>query len=202
MISNLQPKTYWLLASFFFTSCNQAPSGNITPASSPPSNATKTPTTSAVPPIVRSAQSAPNLAEATGEGQPTQPDVASNASAPSAPIAAPGAPPTNASPRIQLSTGIALAQTLPDGTSVLCSMEYQWVGGGALPGVEYLWVIELGNGQRMTGLANVSKRNGTIQAILRGVKPDQGPFKAAVFVKNQNPGLGSEQISDFVNLTN
>ena len=63
-------------------------------------------------------------------------------------------------------------------------------------------MIELGNGQRMTGAANVSKRSGTIQAILRGVKPDQGPFKGAIFAKSSSPGVSPEPISDFINLTN
>ena len=81
-------------------------------------------------------------------------------------------------------------------------MDYQWVTGAPQQGVEYYWVIELGNGQRMNGPANVSKREGTIQAILRGVKPDQGPFKGAVFAKSGKSGVGLEQLSDFINLTN
>ena len=118
------------------------------------------------------------------------------------PAAAPPTAPTTSPSRIRLSTAVALAQTLPDGTSVLCSIDYQWVTGEAQQGVEYVWVIELGNGQRMTGPANVSKQRGTIQTTLRGVKPDQGPFKAAIFTTSSSPGLTPGQISDFVNLTN
>jgi hypothetical protein len=77
-------------------------------------------------------------------------------------------------------------------------MDYQWTEGGPQQGHEYAWVVELGNGQRVGGTANVTKRRGTIQAILHGVKPDQGPFKGAIFVKA--PGAGPEQISDFVSL--
>jgi hypothetical protein len=136
---------------------------------------------------------------AAAESPPANPPAAQ----PQAQPAVPSSPAVTASAtRIQLSTGVALAQTLPDGTSVLCSIDYQWVSGGAQQGVEYVWVIELGNGQRMSGPANVSKRSGTVQAILRGVKPDQGPFKAAVFMKRTSPGAATEPISDFINLTN
>jgi hypothetical protein len=80
----------------------------------------------------------------------------------------------------------------------MCSMDYEWTEGSPQQGREYGWVVELGNGQRVAGPANVSKRRGTIQAILHGVKPDQGPFKGAVFAKV--PGASPEQISDFVSL--
>jgi hypothetical protein len=150
--------------------------------------------TSATPPAASEENPAPEAAPPSGN-----PPVARS------PVQAPGAAPTTtpapSAPRIQLSTGVALAQTLPDGTSVLCSIDYHWVSGGAQPGVDYFWVVELGNGQRMNGSANVSKRSGTIQAILRGVKPDQGPFKAAIFMRSSSPGLSPEQISDFINLT-
>jgi hypothetical protein len=137
--------------------------------------------------------------------QAMSPTVANPPAAPpqtQASAAAPTSAQTAAAPRIQLSTAIALAQTLPDGTSVLCSIDYQWVSSGVQTGVQYIWVIELGNGQRMSGPANVSKRSGTVQAILRGVKPDQGPFKGAIFAKSSSPGLAPEPVSDFINLTN
>lgn len=119
-----------------------------------------------------------------------------------APAAVTPATPTATAPRIRLSTGIALAQTLPDGTNVLCSIDYQWVSGGAQQGAEYVWVIELGNGHRMSGPANVAKARGTIEPILRGVKPDQGPFRAAVYMKRTSSGSAPEPVSDFINLTN
>ena len=54
----------------------------------------------------------------------------------------------------------------------------------------------------VTGPASLSKRSGTVQAILRSIKPDQGPFKGAIFSKNSSPGIAAEEISDFINLTN
>ena len=85
---------------------------------------------------------------------------------------------------------------------MLFSMDYQWTSGGPQPGVQYTWVVETGNGKRLTGAANLSKREGTIQGVLHGVRPDQGPFKATVFVQNSSPGLAPEQLGDFIPLAN
>jgi hypothetical protein len=146
---------------------------------------------------------------AAGQQPPKNQDQVSAPSAPPASVpAAPNTPPspaaqraapTASSGRLRLSAGVALAQSLPDGTSVMISMDYEWIDGGPEAGAEYGWVVELGNGQRMSGAANVSKRRGTVQGILRGIKPDQGPFRGAVFAK-RSTGTGPEPISDFVNL--
>jgi hypothetical protein len=114
------------------------------------------------------------------------------------PIDGSPAPPPIQTRRIRLSAGVALPQTLPEGTTVMCSMDYEWTEGGPQQECEYVWVVELGNGQRVAIPANVSKRRGTIQTILHGIRPDQGPFKGAVFIKS--PGANPEPISDFVKL--
>ena len=195
-------KTLWwsLSVAIWCLGCDQTSTSPVSGKSSPP------PAVSAQTVIPSEAPPALPAAPADSPAGPVASSAAANPPAAQpqvqAPAVAPPSAPTASSPRIRLSTAVALAQTLPDGTSVLCSIDYQWVSGGAQQGVQYVWVIELGNGQRMTGPANVSKQRGTIQAILRGVKPDQGPFKGAVFVKSSSPGLSSEPISDFINFTN
>ena len=193
MISKRMTLLWSVTIATWCTGCDQ-PSASPTSGTSspPPAVATQTVIPSEIPPTPPGASAA---SPAPAVSPPANPPAAQPQ------VQAPATVPPSA-PRIRLSTGVALAQTLPDGTSVLCSIDYQWLSGEAQQGVQYVWVIELGNGQRMTGPANVGKRSGTIQAILRGVKPDQGPFKGAVFAKSSSPGLAPEQIAEFINLTN
>lgn len=200
-MTNMRKKLWWSLSvAVWCMGCDQPTASPVSSQSLPP------PAVSAQ--TVMPSDAVPSLPAAPADSPAaplaSSPDRNPPASQPQGqvPAAVPPSAPAASAPRIRLSTGIALAQTLPDGTSVLCSIDYQWISGAAQQGAEYVWVIELGNGQRMTGSANVAKRSGTIQAILRGVKLDQGPFKAAVFTKSASPGLGPDQLSDFINLTN
>jgi hypothetical protein len=43
---------------------------------------------------------------------------------------------------------------------------------------------------------------GTINGVLQGVRPDQGPFQGAVFAQDSSPGSTPVSICDFINLTN
>jgi hypothetical protein len=182
--------------------CEQSP----VPSGTGAAPATSATDGSRLPPPVMPLPAAP----ADAASQPAPEVIAPAQALPLAnPAPAPAAPPASPSPAaapatlaIRLTTGIALAQTLPDGTGMLCSMNYEWVSGGPQTGVEYVWVIELGDGQRLSGPADVSKRSGTIQPVLRGVRPDRGPFKGTVFAKSRSPGIEPTQLSDFIPLTN
>ena len=199
-MTNMRKKLCWAFSVVVWCmGCDQPTASPVTNQSSPPpavSAQTVMPSDAPAPPAAPAdAAAAPVASSPVANPTAAQPQVQPR-------VAAPPAAPADSAPRIRLSTGVALAQTLPDGTSVLCSIDYQWVSGGAQQGIQYVWVIELGNGQRMSGPANLSKRSGTVQAILRGVKPDQGPFKGAVFAKSSSPGLAPEQLADFINVTN
>jgi hypothetical protein len=101
--------------------------------------------------------------------------------------------------RIALSAGVALPQSLPDGTAILCSMDYRWTG---IPpdNAQYLWVVKLGNGRQVTGTANVTESKGTIPVVLRRVRPEEGPFQGAVFWRRAGSDAAHEPISDFIDL--
>jgi hypothetical protein len=172
------------LAVFLCSSCAEtapAPAGPTAGAALPAIETNR----NVVPPLVGAAATSKTEADPSGAPAPTPPVSAAPAS-------------NDSQSRIRLSAGVALAQTLPDGTSVMCSMDYEWIQGSPQQGVDYVWVVELGNGDRLAAPAKVSKRRGNMQTILRGIRPDQGPFKGAIFAKA--PGAAPEPISDFVPL--
>ena len=180
--------------------CLGCESGRSTPGVGPSEGSGTTAgtavTTSAVPARPGAAtvnsDAAPASAAQTEAPPPAQPLKEARAE----PVVSPKA----AASQITLSAGVALAQTLPDGTAVLCSMDYQWTSGGPESGTEYVWVVKLGNGKQLTGPADVRKPRGTIQIVLRGVRPDDGPFQGAVFVKGATPAANPTPISGFVDL--
>lgn len=55
------------------------------------------------------------------------------------PVVAPGGP---TAPGIELSAGVALPQTLPQGTVMTFGVDYRFADGGPDPGVRYVWVVE------------------------------------------------------------
>ena len=83
---------------------------------------------------------------------------------------------------------------------MLCSVDYQWTTGAAEPGVQYLLVVQRGDGKRAMGSVRVSAPHGTIQIVLPGTRPDRGPFSAAVFARSGTESQRAAQISQFVNL--
>jgi hypothetical protein len=80
-------------------------------------------------------------------------------------------------------------------------MDYQWAVGGPEPGVEYVWVVKLGDGRQMTGRADVAKRSGTIRLVLNGIRPENGPFQGTVALR---PASGDanplRMLADFIEL--
>ena len=198
VLVSMSKRHCWILLTIVW--CVGCESGTSTPGtgsgqgSGATSGAAVTP--SAVPPRPGAAAASPDAVPASASQTGVQPLV----QPPSEPRAQPAVVPEAAASQIALSSGVALAQTLPDGTAVLCSMDYQWTSGGPEPGTEYVWVVKLGDGKQLTGPADVKKPRGTIQMVLRGVRPDDGPFQGAVFVKEAAPGANLTPISGFVDL--
>jgi hypothetical protein len=99
--------------------------------------------------------------------------------APTAPSAA--TPPPVTAPtqlRIQLSTGVALPQTGPEGTLMAFSVDYEVAQGE--PGSEsYVWVIERTHGAAHKQKAQLAKK-GNLTILVQGWQPENGPFKSHI----------------------
>ena len=89
------------------------------------------------------------------------------------------APQRSAASPIKLSMGVALAQTLPTGTAMGMSVEYEFTAGEPLPSNSYVWVIEPAKGKPVRQPVQL-QRSGTLQAFFSQLKPEQGPFSAHI----------------------
>ncbi len=76
---------------------------------------------------------------------------------------------------IRLSAGVALAQTLPTGTAVGVSVDYEFVDNPPGSPVNLVWAVESGNGQVIKQPVEMSAR-GTLQGFVPQFRPEQGPF--------------------------
>jgi hypothetical protein len=92
------------------------------------------------------------------------------------PPAQPAGPVSSTSPSVQLSAGVALPQTLPDGTVMSFSVDYQFGQGQPDPNAAYVWVIERSQGAPSRQPAKLSPR-GTLQGFVAEFRPEQGPFQ-------------------------
>ncbi len=77
--------------------------------------------------------------------------------------------------QVQLSAGVALAQTLPDGTGMLFSIDYRFSQGRPDQSTRYFWVITSRDKplRRQVQLRD----SGTLQAVVPGMRPEVGPFQ-------------------------
>jgi hypothetical protein len=94
------------------------------------------------------------------------------------PQAAPSAP-SSSLPSIQLSTGVALAQTLPTGTAMGFSVDYEFTQGGPNPASQYVWVIEPGKGPPVKFPVRLSRQS-TLQVFVPKWRPPDGPFRSHI----------------------
>jgi hypothetical protein len=81
---------------------------------------------------------------------------------------------------VHLSVGIALAQTLPNGTAMSFSVDYQFREGSPNQSNKYVWVIEGQGGkslQKPVALAN----KGNLSTLAPGLRPEAGPFSSHIF---------------------
>ncbi len=85
-------------------------------------------------------------------------------------------------PEVRLRTGVALPQTLPTGTAMGFSVDYEFVGDSPRPSSVYVWVLVRGDGTRAEIPAAVMNRSaqGTLQTFITTWRPDDGPFKCHI----------------------
>jgi hypothetical protein len=91
------------------------------------------------------------------------------------------AEPTNSSPKpsIKLSVGIALPQTLPDGTQVGVSVDYK-VTGRLNTSAKYVLVVESRAGETIFDV-KLSPQGGNLAGFLPlSIRPEHSPFRARI----------------------
>jgi hypothetical protein len=87
--------------------------------------------------------------------------------------------PAPAQPLIRLSAGIALPQTLPDGTQIGVSVDYK-LTGQLKSSARYALVVETSAGELAIPV-KISPQGGTFQGFLPiSVRPEHGPFSARI----------------------
>ncbi len=96
-----------------------------------------------------------------------------------APPAPPQTPPA-ARPSIQLSTGVALAQTGPNGTLMSFSVDYEYSPGEADTSSGQVWVIERAHGASARVPVQLSTQAGhpSLQTLIDRWRPEDGPFQS------------------------
>lgn len=145
------------------------------PLPPPPPGTTPASTTPATPPEAAPPVDAPQRANPFERGGSATPA----ASTPSTAAETPGTDSTS-KPSIRLSVGIALPQTLPDGTQVGVSVDYKLIKGQLNKSAKYIWVIETGRGE--TGMeVELKPQGGNLANFLPiSIQPGDGPFKARI----------------------
>ena len=88
-------------------------------------------------------------------------------------------PPQPSAMSIKLSAGTALPQSLPTGTAMGFSVDYEFVSGQPDPSAEYLWVIKSAQG-RTTKQRVQLKPRGTLEGFVLEFQPEHGPFQTGL----------------------
>jgi hypothetical protein len=106
---------------------------------------------------------------------------------------APQSPPQEPAPRSQiaLSAGVALPQTLPEGTAFGFSVDYRFVVGAPASGGRYLWVIVPAQAAAVE-LPVELEPAGTLQTFVTTLRPEHGPFQS--FLAEREEG-GTRRLS-------
>ena len=108
---------------------------------------------------------------ASGTREPTAP---ANTLAPASPSTQqPGAM------SIKLSAGTALPQTLPTGTAMGFSVDYEFVSGRPDEAAKYLWVIKSAEGRTVKQQVHLRLR-GTLEGFVLEFRPEHGPFQTGL----------------------
>ena len=94
---------------------------------------------------------------------------------------------------IKLTAGVALPQTLPapsgqSSTVIMCSVDYRWTRQAEQPNGSYVWRIAWSGGRHVDIPADLGKPQGTLQTILRDVRPEEGPFNGQILAPSPHPG--------------
>lgn len=80
---------------------------------------------------------------------------------------------------IRLSTGVALAQTLPTGTAMGFSVEYEFVNHPPSGPANFFWVVQSGKGRAVRQPIQMTVR-GTLQGFVPQFRPEDGPFRTHI----------------------
>ena len=80
---------------------------------------------------------------------------------------------------IKLSAGTALPQSLPTGTAMGFSVDYEFVSGQPDTAAEYLWVIQSAEGRTMKQRVHL-KHRGTLEGFVPDFRPEHGPFQTGL----------------------
>ena len=106
-----------------------------------------------------------------------QPMPSRSAAAPSDP--SPPISPGPQQPSIDLSAGVALPQSLPVGTVMSFSVDYEFTRGQPNPSSPYAWVIIPAKGRPVRQPVPLKPR-GTLQGFVQGLRPEHGPFQTHI----------------------
>jgi hypothetical protein len=105
---------------------------------------------------------------------------------------------STAAPQVRLSAGTALAQSLPDGTAMFFSVDYEFLDGPPQSGVPYFLVIQAARGGAVAIPVPRLQPSGNLVHIMPRTGPEIGPF-FAVLVQGSSPQSG-QRISNSVEL--
>jgi hypothetical protein len=75
--------------------------------------------------------------------------------------------------------GVALAQTLPTGTAMGFSVEYEFVGRRPTGSATFFWVLVPGKGQTVRQPVQLNAR-GTLQGFVQRFRPEHSPFSTHI----------------------
>lgn len=143
------------------------------PSTPPPTKSAAAPKAPVQPPAAQAQSSLPQAGP--GPAATPSPAVPASSPSPSPPPASGAATPGQTLP-IRLSAGTALPQTLPEGTAMGFSVDYQFAGARPEPNTRYFWVIERAQGLPTKQPVQL-KPQGTLQRFIGDFRPEQGPFQ-------------------------
>ncbi len=126
------------------------------------------------PPVQPSATREPAPLPKSGPISPPR-----SGSAPANPLPSKPPPPMANRHSIELSTGVSLPQTGPEGTMMMFSVEYEFVLGEPNSKAGYVWVIEREKGAPVKKAISL-KNSDTLTLAISGWRPEYGPFRSHI----------------------
>ncbi|RMF93671.1 MAG: hypothetical protein D6741_13445, partial [Planctomycetota bacterium] len=97
----------------------------------------------------------------------------------------PGRSPASAAaagPSVQLSVGVALAQTLPEGTAMMFSVDYET----SRAPLDAVWCLKNGRGEMLRQPVRLD-RQGNLSGVVPQWRPEAGPFQSRIEDPNGRP---------------
>jgi hypothetical protein len=99
--------------------------------------------------------------------------------------------------RVKLAAGVALPQSLPQGTVMSFSVDYRFTDGAPHPGASYRWLIAPSQGEPVEVPVELASE-GTLHTFAEGLRPEQGPFQS--HLAEVTEGGGRQAISASVSM--